>query len=455
MLRLIRCPLTTWPSSAKFSSRRRSPSVVAAVDFFLFLLVNAALFVRPGELFPATYGWPIYNCLIIANLLVAAPAVLNQLSEKRLSQSPITVCVLGVWVFIILSQLVRADLALAWSGGYEFAKVVAYFLLLVGIVSTPRRLYVFLGSVVAFTLVVNVLAVLQYRGLIELSTISAIAEGDINRMRGTGIFNDPNDLSMIIVACLIICAAGLFNTKLGVPRFALIAPLAFLFYCLTLTHSRGGLLALVAGCGVLAYGWLGFVKAGFVGLAGFPVLLMGFGGRQANISGALAGGTGRSRVELWSSGLEMLKGSPLLGIGYEKYAEYAGQVAHNSFVHAFGELGIFGGMLFLGIFAVAGWMLWSLRNVKRQIAHPGLRQIGPFILALVAAYCTSMMSLSQTYALPTYMMAGLAVSYDRLARPGTSLRPIQFNGKLLQWLALLSVGFIACVYLYIKVFFRG
>jgi O-antigen ligase len=169
---------------------------------------------------------------------------------------------------------------------------------------------------------------------------------------------------------------------------------------------------------------------------------------------AMSGGTGRSRVELWSSGLEMFKGSPIFGLGCGNYAEYAGQVAHNSFVHAFGELGFLGGMMFLGVFAVAAWLLWSLRAVRREIVHPGLAYLLPFLLALVVTFCASMMTLSRGYDVSTYMIAGIVVCYDRLARPGTSLRPLLVNGSLLKWLATASVAFIAVTYLYIKFFFR-
>ena len=45
----------------------------------------------------------------------------------------------------------------------------------------------------------------------------------VARMVATGIFGDPNDLSMIIVASMMICGAGLFAPRLGAARFALVA----------------------------------------------------------------------------------------------------------------------------------------------------------------------------------------------------------------------------------------
>lgn len=424
------------------------------MDFFLFLLVNAALFIRPGELIPALYGWPVYNFIIVANLLVAAPAVLNQLSGRNLVETPITVCVIGVFVCIVLSLLTMFDIEGAWNAGYEFSKVVAYFLLLLGTVTTPRRLFMLLAVIVACTVTINVLAVLNYHEIYQLASIKNVKEGAESRMGATGIFGDPNDLSMIIVASILISTAGLFCKQLGLARILLVPPIGFLGYALTLTQSRGGLLALLAGCGAAFYAKFGMLRASLLGVAVFPILLAGFAGRQADISGALSGGTGRTRVELWSSGLEMLESSPVFGVGYNHFTQYSSQVAHSSFVHAFAELGIFGGMLFLGIFILAGWSLWTLREVRHEILHPGLTYFLPFLVAVVVAYCVSMASLSRSYDVPTYMVAGVAASYDRMARPGTSLPPFAFSGQLLTWLAICGAGFIIATHLYIKFGFR-
>ena len=425
------------------------------MDFFFFLLVNAALFIRPGELIPATEGWPIYNVVIVMNLLVAAPAIVSQFTEDSLSRSPITVCVLGTFCFLIISQLVRIDLEKAATGGTEFAKVVAYFLLIMATVNTPRRLFKLMGAVVAFTLIVNVIAVLHYHNLIQLPSLNVVMTGGAARMCGTGIFGDPNDLSMIIVVSILICVGGLFYRQFGLVRILLVAPIGFLGYALTLTQSRGGLLALLAGCGAFLYARFGIVRAGVLGAAVFPVLLVGFGGRQSDFSGAINSGTGRSRVELWSDGLEAFKASPVFGVGYKLYPDYAsGRVAHNSFVEAFVELGFLGGMTFLGIFAIAGWSLWKMRRVQQEIAHPGLRYLLPFVIAMLVAYCMSMMSLSRYYTVATYLIAGIAATFERLAQPGTSHRPVQLNGMTLTALGMASVGFLVAVHLYIKLLFR-
>jgi O-antigen ligase len=434
------------------------------VDFFLFLLVNATLFIRPAEIIPALNAWPIYNYVILANLIVAAPALVKHLSENGLTRCPTTTCVLGVLAFIFLSHFSRFDLYSARMGAFEFSKVVAYFLLLVSTVNTPKRLFTLLGTIVVFTLAINTLSVLQYQGKIDIPSLAAFMQNDFDeetgeafampRMRATGIFNDPNDLSMIIVVSMLILLGGMFYRRWGLPRFLLAAPIGFLGYALTLTQSRGGLLALLAGCGALMYCKYGAARAAMLGAAGTPVLLAGFSGRQSDFGGAISEGTGASRAELWSDGLQLFKDSPVFGIGHRMFQEEVGHVAHNSFLHTYVELGFFGGLMFLGVFAIAGWSLWNLRQVRYQVDHQGLQHFLIYGIAILAAYCVAMMSLSRCYVAPTYLIAGSAAAYERLTRPQTSLSPIVFNGKVVTTLGVTSIGFLGLVYFYIKILHR-
>lgn len=433
------------------------------MDFSLFLVLNAVLFLRPEELIPSIAGLQIYYWVICANLIVCAPAILHQLSAKVLACNPVTVCVLGVLATIVTSHVAHFDLWNARTGMFEFVKVVLYFLLLMSVVNTKQRLLWFLSAIVAFTLVINALAVLQYHGRINIEALTVLMQNDFDvttgeafktpRMLATGIFNDPNDLSMIIVAGVIICAAGFFSPRLGSARFVLAVPVGFLLYALTLTQSRGGLLALLAGCGTIFYFRCGWQKALLAAVAGVPVLLA-VGGRQADLGGAMSGGTGDARAELWSESFQLFKQSPLFGIGYEGYGEVPMQVAHNSYVHTTTELGFFGGMFFLGVFAISAFAFWQLRKRRWQMADPTLRQLFPFVCALLVAYGVSMFSLSRCYVVPTYLIAGLVASYLRLAAPPATFKLPSFNGKLLQRLATAEVAMIAFTYLFVKVAVR-
>jgi putative inorganic carbon (HCO3(-)) transporter len=434
------------------------------VDFLLFLLLNGVLFIRPEELIPSIAGLQIYYWVICTNLIFCAPSILNQLDPKELSKNPITVCVLGVLVMIFLSHAAKSDFYSARMGAFEFLKVALYFLLLMAVVNTRERFLWFLTSLAVFTLAINTIAVLQYHDMIEIETLTTLMQNDtdeesgevfkIARMRATGIFSDPNDLSMIIVASVMICGAGLFAPQLGIIRFALAAPISFLIYALTLTQSRGGLLALLAGCGTVFYLRYGWQKTLLAIAAAVPIILA-VGGRQGDIVGAMAGGgTGSERAELWSEGIQMLKSSPFSGIGYRNFADQAGLVAHNSFIHSTAELGFFGGMFFLGVFAIPGAGLWQIYQHKRDFQDKTLQHLLPFVIALVVAYGVSMFSLSRNYVVPTYLIAGLATSYVRLAAPALAFKLPSFDGRLLRRLVAGQAAMIAFTYLFIKVSVR-
>ena len=52
------------------------------MQFFLFILANALLFIRPSELIPDLHAVEIYRWFILACLVVSAPAVLKQASLR-------------------------------------------------------------------------------------------------------------------------------------------------------------------------------------------------------------------------------------------------------------------------------------------------------------------------------------------------------------------------------------
>src|SRR5262245_19136443 len=123
-----------------------------------------------------------------------------------------------------------------------------------------QRLRIFLYSIAVFATILSAIAVLQYFGYIELPSLTVLQErGEIDpstgeailipRLRATGIFNDPNDLSMIAVLAMVICTMGLFDRRLGLIRAGWLAPMAMLLVTLMLTKSRGGLLSFCAAAG--------------------------------------------------------------------------------------------------------------------------------------------------------------------------------------------------------------
>src|SRR5689334_387684 len=115
----------TWAEDVPVTPAERSSPLGA---FALFIAVNAMLFVRPAEIVPAVIGWPIYQVLIVSCLLLSLSQVLPQLTLTSLQARPVTVCVLALLPFAVLSLLANGEPGRAVEAGVEFGKVVIYYL---------------------------------------------------------------------------------------------------------------------------------------------------------------------------------------------------------------------------------------------------------------------------------------------------------------------------------------
>jgi O-antigen ligase len=432
------------------------------MDFVLFILLNAVLFIRPAEVVPALLGLPLYEVLILGCLLAAGARVITQLGGQSLAANPITACVVGLLPAIALSHLSHMYLWGARDSVEVFAKVVLYYLLLVAIVNTPDRLRQFVSWLVLIIATLALIAVCHYHRLITVPSLTILEQHEVDgvtgelifipRLRSTGIYNDPNDLGLILVVGLLLGLCRLSDRRSGLLRSAYLPALGLFLYGLVLTKSRGQFLALVAGVLVLFQARYGWRKSLLLAGIALPVLFALSGGRQTSLS--TSAGTSQERIQLWSEGLALFRQSPLFGIGHGHYADEVGLVAHNSFVHCFTELGLFGGALFLGTFFCAGWTLWALNTSSAQAGPSELRQLYPYLAAAVFAYVVGLLSLSRPYVVPTYAVVGLAAVVARLAPVSPTLPRLQFNAHLVRRLALASTLFLAGVYVFIRTFAR-
>lgn len=433
-----------------------------SVGFGLLLVVTATLFVRPAELVPDLVGWPIYQTLIITCLAVSFAGVLRQLNGRSLSAHPVTACVLGLLAAVALSQLAHARLEEAAQSAWEFFKVVVYYLLLVGLLSSAGRLRGFLFFFAVSVSVLTAVAVLQFHGAINIPNLTALSDRAtdaatgltvlIPRLRSTGLFGDPNDLCLIIVAGLPVSLYWLTDRRLGPARYLWAGPTALLGHALFLTQSRGGFLAFLIGLLVFLWTRYGWKRAALLAAVALPAALALFAGRQTDLSAKED--TGLQRVQLWSDALTALREYPLFGAGYDKFKDEAGLVAHNSYLHCYAELGVLGGTLFVGAFALALASLARLGAKGLRVLDPELHRLRPYLFATAAGYAAGILSLSNSYTVPTYLMLGLTVAYADLARTAPALAPARLDGRLVARLALGSLAFLGVAYLFVRVFVR-
>jgi putative inorganic carbon (hco3(-)) transporter len=431
------------------------------MDFFFLILVTGCLYLRPSEIVFALSTVPFYFLTIVPCIVLSINSLLIQFTGESLRRRPITVCVLGLLLATILSNLSHLYLDALVDSATVFGKVVLYYLLIAGVVNSRRRFSRLMACIVIASFVVTGLAVLHNRGVINHPAFEGFEDTDgdvdqetgelvaIHRLCGPGLFHDPNDMSLILVIGMMFSLCGLGDRRQGLVRLLWLTPFSLFGYALMLTRSRGGFIALMAGLLVLLVSRFGARRAIFLSVVLLPPILIVFGGgRQTTIS--TSDGTGQSRIQLWMDGLMLFRQAPLFGIGTNQYGKAVGHVAHNSYIHAFTEMGFFGGTLFAGMVYYSLWTVYRLGRSKEQIADPELRRMQPYVMAALTGFSAGMLPLSLCYEMPTYTIFGLATSFIRLANPEPPLPGTDLDGRLVNRLLLVGIVTLAVFYVFTK-----
>jgi hypothetical protein len=432
------------------------------LGYFLFILLNATLFIRPSELVPALETLPIYLIIILLCLIFTFPQILKSVVNRPLADQPILVCVLGLFASGMLSHLTHFRFYETRVTAVDLFKPVMYFTLVTSSLDSSDRMRSFFKYLAIFAACNCILAVLQYYGYVNIEALSALQRRDVDaeegeetfflQLRSTGFFNDPNDLSLIIVVASVACFYFLDDRRTGLLRPAWLVPLGILLYSLALTRSRGGFLAFLGSVVTLLLFRFGRVRALALSAVILPALFLAFAGRSTDIS--TGDETAQSRIQLWAEGMALFRQNPVFGIGKGEYAEEVGHVAHNSFIHCYTELGLVGGTFFLSAFYLAFEAVRRLGPRPGPERDPEAARARPYLLAMIAGYSVGMWSLSRPYIEPTFMLLGLASAYYRI-RDGARIRPeLRFTSALVWKLAVISVVFLIFASTFIKIFIR-
>ncbi len=432
----------------------RKAALVDKIGFGLFLLATAVLLLRPADSIPALLNLPIYQFVVSACLCLSAPRLLQQLSSRS-AVRPITQLIFGLWLCILLSHLVRGSLWDIRTGGVDFFKLFIYYLLIVSWVDSPARLRQFMLCLCVCTLAQTIVSLLEYDGWINLSTLRSIDQVDltsgsgidsmVHRLCGIGIFDDPNDLCLLLVATMALCFGLISRRNSGWLSFGWWLPLSFFVYTITLTRSRSGFLSLLGAFGTLLVTRYSRGRALLAAVVLLPLIFVVFAGRQTHIDISDPGDTFQTRLECWNDSLELFKKSPIFGVGQNQQVELRYHVAHNSFLQSFAELGFVGGACFLGAFLMA---IRAVHQTDVSEADPELARLKPVFLAVVIGYAIGLLALSRNYTVSTYLILGLAAAYINLT---PRARPLRLDAGFIQLLAMTSAVFITAAYLFVRI----
>ena len=305
--------------------------------WFTFLYLLTAM-VTPGELFGPLAEY--HAEVVIAGITLICS--LFSLKGSGVLRMPQTLAIAGLTAAVALSMLF-AGLAREILGSLlDFVPAVAAFFFVAWNCKTKKHLQM----VVAVLLCASFYII--YRGYqaqatqnLESMYVISMRNGTGDtffRTRGLGFLNDPNDLAQFLVG-LVPCVFFFWTkgkTPLNVLRVYL--PISVLLYGMYLTHSRGAMVALMAGAIVAGRRKIGTLPSAIGGIVVFAGLsAVGWSGGR-DVSAA----SGADRTEAWATGLTLIRAHPLFGVGYLRFAEYFYITAHNTIVVCAAELGFFG-----------------------------------------------------------------------------------------------------------------
>ena len=314
------------------------------------------------------------------------------------------------------------------------------------------------------------------------------------RIQYVGIFNDPNDLGLLFVACVPMAAyLSSRGGLMGLRRLFWLIVTGVLVYGIYLTDSRGSLLGLLMVLGLYVWQTRGVFVAGSLGAMAVGVLLA-LPSRFNEIDAEEESAQGR--VESWYEGIQMFQGHPLFGVGPDQYTDYYYLTAHNSLVLVLAEMGIVGFTLWLAFVVYGLRMMWAgsrnmhvpawphddaldaqgaagvdgaeLHDVEPHDVEPldsaqldaidahnavvaEGRAIAMTLLLALAGFVTCAFFLSRSYVIILYLLMALIVAhYADMRRDDPDLPRFDLSREMLAW-PFVGVGAVVLLYVVVKV----
>jgi O-antigen ligase len=427
------------------ASARRS--IVHPILPYLGLqLYVIASIVHPQDWWEPMRGLPLdYLIFALIGLGAAGPNGLARVGEALSSQQ----------AKLILGYVAIAFLSIVWSGAFgtlgdRLAILLKLFVVFLGFASfarSARRIECLLITVVILS------ALVAYQGLTLLETGTGWAGQGMywgGRIRWVGMYDGANVLCMLFAIALACCLNILIGPWGWLAKLTSVVSSMMIVYGVFLTKSRGGFLAVVVVVALtvllrrtdrpldlnksqLA---LAAVAACLV-LAVAPSRMDKLNDDEHSTAG---------RIDAWQEGFEMLRGSPLLGVGEGQWREHHFRLAHNSIVQTMGEVGILGLMAWLAsLFACVK----ALLGVRMPDRSPQERSMATALLIGFAAFVSCSYFVTTTQFDLTFIFCGLAVGLQCQRKSGNDT----LTSRDAFWVGVVAVVVVVAVYVTVRVFY--
>jgi hypothetical protein len=466
------------------------------MGYVLTLVYIALALLSPKDLMPSLAEYRVELLVALLAVLFSVPGLL----QAKFFRTPQNYLLLGLLAAVFLSVAI----GIPWPGGgfvalEKFLPVsIVFFLIVLNCQSIGRlRTTVFVVALVAVFYIVQGARVYyagksninnvctpnydehtrpgrltKIQGVLEacsplLDVIPLSDDTFLLRVRGLGFLRDPNDFAQFLVMLIPLIWIRWRRKRYFQNLLFVMVPTAFLIWGMYLTHSRGGIVALVVILVLALKNRVNLLAAALAGVLalGIMTVLDFSGGREISLE------AGSNRFMLWGDGLALFKSAPAFGVGYENFANAnKGQTAHNSFVVCLAELGLFGYAFWIAL------LVFTISELNSQIASlssnkapPGsgdgddetpteldpekaeLRRWAEALRLSLAGFLAAAFFLSRAYALTLFLALGMAVVIFGLASTEDEPAAGQPLWRQLGLSAGVGVASIAFLYVMIRV----
>lgn len=372
------------------------------VSLFFAYVYTGFVLIRPHEFISFLEGAPVMPALLIMM------AISWWLSEKHIYSD-----YLKIFSFLLLYTIGIYLIKVGFSDINEVVIMLMSLFILYGVISTTaldeQYIKKFLKLIVLASLIMSVHSFQQIQnGYVEWSGISLLYEDEKVRTRYIGIFNDPNDLGMILAASLPLCFYFLFKSRNFLNKVFYILSIFSLLYAIHLTDSRGTTLSVIVTFILYLLDRMGKTKATIVASILVPVLLA-LSTRMASISVEEESAAGR--IDAWSEGMDMLKYSLFVGVGFRQFLEYHFRTAHNSYILALAELGIIGYFLWFKLVVSPVVIMRKIYIDKKVVDNIQDKHLLMALYYMQVSLLVSAFFLSRTFLIPLFVTSALLVAY--------------------------------------------
>jgi O-antigen ligase len=315
---------------------------LAYASLYIFCL---SYFIQPADWVPGASDIPFGKVSAGLTLIFFAASAFSR--PKLLSGMPGQM----KWIALLWLQCALTVPFAYWRGGsfmqvLDFLKAILILIVMVVEVDRLSRLRALIA-----TQVISVTA-------LALGTLRDYSGG---RASGTvGLVKNPNDLALTLVVAVPLCACLLLTARRMVAKAFCLIGILLMSYCVLITYSRGGFVALIAVYLMMAIGFglrerrRAFLIIPLLGAALLVVLLpSGYGQRIESIfRSGMDDGSRAERQYLLHRSIEVTIQHPLVGVGPGNFEIVSGKwlVTHNTYSQFSAEAGIPALILFLIVF---------------------------------------------------------------------------------------------------------